>query len=54
MVAVDLNENEDAVLIYKKGKVIKLDKPASGYGEHTITWSDGEIKADRVSYTNKR
>lgn len=45
---------EDAVLIHKNGEIHVIDKPKTGYGENVVTWVDGRIQADRVSYTNKR
>ncbi|WP_179123834.1 DUF3954 domain-containing protein [Paraliobacillus ryukyuensis] len=50
--SVDISE--DKVIIVKQGELITIDKPASGFGENVITWSNGEIQGDRVSYTNKR
>ncbi|GAA5417940.1 hypothetical protein Pryu01_03018 [Paraliobacillus ryukyuensis] len=50
----DFSAQEDKTIIVKQGEVIVLDKPASGYGENVITWANGEIQGDRVSYTNKR
>ena len=52
-IKIPVNDLKDKVVIIKQGRPIVLDKPASGYGEHTITWVDGKITADRVSYTNK-
>ncbi|MDW0113781.1 DUF3954 domain-containing protein [Sporosarcina saromensis] len=46
---VDLKE--DAVLVIKKGKLKVVTKPDSGFGEHLITWQDGKIHAEKVSYT---
>ncbi|WP_143804726.1 DUF3954 domain-containing protein [Paraliobacillus ryukyuensis] len=51
---VDFSTQEDKTIIVKQGEVIVLDKPASGYGENVVTWVNGEIQGDRVSYTNKR
>lgn len=51
---INVDTTEDAVLIVKDGKVIKLDKPLTGYGENVVTWVNERIAADRVSYTSKR
>lgn len=48
---VDLSE--DAVLVIKKGELKRVPKPDSGYGEHVITWQNGKIHAEKVSYTVK-
>ncbi|WBX81307.1 DUF3954 domain-containing protein [Virgibacillus salarius] len=48
---VDLNE--DAVLVVKQGKIKRIPKPDSGFGEHVVTWQDGKIHAEKVSYTVK-
>ena len=48
---VDLNE--DAVLVIKEGKLKRIPKPDSGYGEHVVTWQNGKIHAEKVSYTVK-
>lgn len=48
---VDLNE--DAVLVIKQGQLKRIPKPISGYGEHVITWQNGKIHAEKVSYTVK-
>ena len=45
---------KDKVIIIKKGVPTVLDRPATGFGENVISWTDGKITADRVSYTNKR
>lgn len=42
---------EDAVLVVKKGKLKTVTKPDSGFGEHLITWQDGKIHTEKVSYT---
>jgi len=44
---------EDAVYVVKKGKLKKIDKPQSGFGEQLVTWQDGKIHAEKVSYTMK-
>ena len=49
----EISLNEDAVLVIKKGELKKMTKPDSGFGEHVITWQDGKIHAEKVSYTMK-
>ncbi len=48
---VDLRE--DAVLIIKNGKLKRIPKPDSGFGEQVVTWQNGKIHAEKVSYTVK-
>lgn len=48
---VDLRE--DAVLVIKQGKLKEINAPDSGYGEQVITWQDGKIAHEKVSYTVK-
>lgn len=50
-ITVDLKE--DAVLVIKEGKLKKIPKPDSGYGEQVVTWQNGRIHAEKVSYTLK-
>lgn len=52
-IKIPVTDLKDKVVIVKQGRAIVLDKPETGYGENVITWVDGKIKADRVSYTNK-
>lgn len=49
-----LNTTKDLVITIEKGVPKVLDKPHTGFGENVITWVDGRINHDRVSYTNKR
>ncbi|GAA5417695.1 hypothetical protein Pryu01_02770 [Paraliobacillus ryukyuensis] len=51
---IKIDLTEDKVIIVSRGELIQIDKPRTGYGENVVTWVDGEIKSDRVSYTNKR
>ncbi len=53
-IKVNVNDLKDKVIIIKKGVPTVLDKPQTGFGENVISWTEGEITADRVSYTNKR
>ncbi|GGN54949.1 DUF3954 domain-containing protein [Oceanobacillus indicireducens] len=48
-VAIDLNE--DAVYRVKEGKLEKLDKPATGFGEVVLKWQDGKLGRYEVKYT---
>ena len=50
---VDVDLKEDAVLVIKNGKLKKMPKPDSGFGEHVVTWQDGKIHAKKVTYTEK-
>lgn len=48
---IDLKEN--ATYIVSNGQLVKGEKPASGYGEQTITWQGGKPIHQKVSYTSK-
>ncbi len=48
---IDLKE--DAVYIVKEGKLVPVDKPASGFGTQEIHWQDGKILQHKVSYTKR-
>ena len=50
---VEINLREDAVYVVKEGKLQRIPKPDSGYGETSITWQHGKIHAKKVSYTVK-
>lgn len=45
--------DEDAVLVVKQGELKRIPKPESGYGEYVVTWQNGKIHAEKVSYTVK-
>ncbi|WP_373894448.1 DUF3954 domain-containing protein [Virgibacillus sp. CBA3643] len=45
--------DEDAVIVIKNGELKRVPKPDSGYGEHIVTWQNGKIHAEKVSYTVK-
>ncbi|MEN2765661.1 DUF3954 domain-containing protein [Ornithinibacillus xuwenensis] len=49
----EIKLDQDAVFIVKKGQLKKINAPDSGFGEQTITWQDGKIHAEKVSYTVK-
>lgn len=46
---VDLNE--DALYRVKEGKLEKMDKPASGFGEVVQKWQDNKLGRYEVKYT---
>ncbi|MEK5068087.1 DUF3954 domain-containing protein [Sporosarcina sp. FSL K6-1508] len=43
--------NTDAVLVIKKKDLKLITKPESGFGEQLITWQDGKIHTEKVSFT---
>lgn len=49
----EIKLDEDAVFVVKKGVLKELPKPPSGFGEQFITWQDGKIQVEKVSYTVK-
>lgn len=49
----EVSLNEDAVLVIKQGKLKEINAPSSGYGEHVITWQNGKIAHQKISYTVK-
>jgi Protein of unknown function (DUF3954) len=48
---VEIDLKEDAVLVIKNGQLKKINAPDSGFGEQTITWQNGKIAHEKVSYT---
>lgn len=50
---VEVSLKEDAVLVVKKGELKVVTKPESGFGEHLITWQNGKIHTEKVSFTMK-
>ncbi|WP_121605403.1 DUF3954 domain-containing protein [Virgibacillus sp. Bac332] len=46
---VDLNE--DALYRVVQGKLEKMDKPPTGFGEVIQRWQDGELGRYEVKYT---
>lgn len=48
---VDLKE--DAVLVIKQGKLKEINAPDSGFGEQIITWQNGKITHEKITYTLK-
>lgn len=50
---VEIKLDEDAAYVVKKGVLKKVPKPSTGFGEQLITWQDGKIHTEKVSYTIK-
>lgn len=48
-----INLSTDAVLVIKKKDLKLITKPESGFGEQLITWQDGKIHTEKVSFTMK-
>ncbi|MFB4471755.1 DUF3954 domain-containing protein [Oceanobacillus caeni] len=48
---IKINLDEDALYRVKDGKVEKLDKPISGFGEVVQKWQEGKLGRYEVKYT---
>lgn len=46
-----INLNADAVLVIKRQDLKLITKPESGFGEQLITWYEGKIHTEKVSFT---
>lgn len=48
---IKINLNEDALYRVKDGKIEKMDKPISGFGEVVQKWQEGKLGRYEVKYT---
>lgn len=46
-----ISMNTDAVLVIKRKDLKLVTKPESGFGKQLITWQDGKIHTEEVSFT---
>ncbi|WP_096269489.1 DUF3954 domain-containing protein [Paucisalibacillus globulus] len=47
----EVNLEEEALYRVKNGKLEKLDKPITGFGEVIQKWQDGKLGRYEVKYT---
>ncbi|QDI92962.1 DUF3954 domain-containing protein [Salicibibacter halophilus] len=48
----EIDCSEDSLYVVKNGKVTKVNKPQSGYGQQNIVWLGGKV--DRVESTESQ
>lgn len=44
---------EDALYIFRKGKLEQLETPPHGFGTQELVWQNAKLQVNKVNYTQK-